>query len=75
VAEDMGPFTLKNVFKPLFRNQWWQAVTSLSERFLSFNVEARSSALSSSREMSRERSFNSCRLNSFESEVLSSGTY
>jgi hypothetical protein len=70
-----GPSTLKNVFETLFCIQYWQTLTSFSKRFLSFNLEARSSALSIKSERSQLRSFNSCWLNHVGSEVLSSGTY
>ena len=56
----MGPSTLQNVFRTLFHIPHWQILTSLPKRFLSFNLEARSPALSFDRERSRMRTFNSC---------------
>lgn len=67
--EDRRTVHTKNVFKPyifLGSSKIWHH---------SFILEARSSALSFDREMSRMTSFNSCWLNRLGSEVLSPGTY
>jgi len=55
----MGPSTLKIVFKTLFCIQYWQTLMSFSKRFLSFNLEAKSYALSIKRERYQSRPFNS----------------
>jgi hypothetical protein len=47
-------------------------MTSLCKRFLSFDLEARSLALSLDRERPRMRSFNSCWLNRFGFEAFCS---
>jgi hypothetical protein len=45
VVETMGQPNLKNIFKALFHIQYWQILTALNTRFLSFNLEARNYAL------------------------------
>jgi hypothetical protein len=52
MAEDHGSICPKKCFKTLFCIQYWQTLTSFSKRFLSFNLEARSSALSIEKERS-----------------------
>ena len=49
----MRPPNLTNLFKALFFIRQWQTSTSLNTIFLSFNLEARISALSFDRELAR----------------------
>ena len=75
VAEDHGTVYPKKCFSKHYfvfddGKLWRHAL----KWFISFNLEARSSALSLDRERSGMRSFNSCWLNSFGSEDVLSGT-
>jgi hypothetical protein len=75
VVEDHGTVSPKKVFKTLLRIRQWQLLTSLFKTFLSSNLDASSFALSFDRGTCRIRSFHSCCLNRFGSEVLFSGSY
>jgi hypothetical protein len=46
----MRPLNLKNIFKALFLIRQWQNLTAHNTRYISFNLEARSSALSFDKE-------------------------
>jgi hypothetical protein len=75
VAEDHGTIYPKKCFQNIILYSAVANSDIILYKISSFNLEARSYALSFDRERSQMRSFYSSWLNNFGSEVLSSGTY